>query len=455
MSNDNIELLRSNPKHSLMRLAIPIMITMITTSLYNIIDGIWVAGLGTISIAGVGLFTPLWMLINGLASGLSNGSTSAIARFREESDQKANIAGEQSIIVFFLGSVILSVSLALLLIPFLNLFTASPEVYKEAIDYAIPLIVGLITFVFSMGLSGILRAEGDTKRSMYAMTLGVILNATLDPVFIYILNMGVAGAAVSTIVTSFISSIIIIYWIFIKKNTYIKIDTSIIFKLKINWPITKDILSTGIPSSMVLFMLSFAAFVFYYFLNIVGGDLGVSIYSSGNRIYLLGLMPITSICSALVAIVATHYGAHNIDYVKKSHNYSCLYSVIIGTIIAILFIVFSDQISYVFLLTNDDPALLQGISTFIKYTALCIPFLGVGLPSTYLYQGLGKGLQSLFCTTFTEVICTIPATYVFAFNFNCGVIGIWLGFIVGRGFSSILNFLFTRYTIRILEKNRG
>lgn len=113
MSNDNIELLRSNPKHSLMKLAVPIMITMITTSLYNIIDGIWVAGLGTISIAGVGLFTPLWMLINGLASGLSNGSTSAIARFREESDQKANIAGEQSIIVFFqaISSIIMFMSL--------------------------------------------------------------------------------------------------------------------------------------------------------------------------------------------------------------------------------------------------------------------------------------------------------------------------------------------------------
>lgn len=134
-------------------------------------------------------------------------------------------------------------------------------------------------------------------------------------------------------------------------------------------------------------------------------------------------------------------------------SYSSLYSVILGTVIAILFIIFSEQIAYVFLLANNDQALIQGISTFIKYTALCIPFLGIGLPSTYLYQGLGKGLQSLFCTTFTEVICTIPATYLFAFYFNYGVIGIWIGFIVGRGFSSIINFIIARYSIRNLAKN--
>ncbi|MBR0059704.1 MAG: hypothetical protein IJH63_09685 [Methanobrevibacter sp.] len=160
-------------------------------------------------------------------------------------------------------------------------------------------------------------------------------------------------------------------------------------------------------------------------------------------------------CSALVAVVGSHYGSRNIDYVKKAHNYSCLYAVILGIIITILFIIFSDQIAYVFLLTNNNPALHQGISTFIKYTALCIPFLGVGLPSTYLYQGLGKGLHSLFCTTFTEVICTIPATYLFAIYLNYGVIGIWIGFIIGRGFSSIVNFIFVRYTIKNLAKNEA
>ena len=83
MANENIDILRSNPKNSLIKLSIPIMVTMITTSLYNIIDGVWIAGLGAYAIAGVGITIPLWMIINGLSSGLANGVTSTITRFRE------------------------------------------------------------------------------------------------------------------------------------------------------------------------------------------------------------------------------------------------------------------------------------------------------------------------------------------------------------------------------------
>lgn len=452
MTNENIDLLRSNPKNSLIKLSIPIMVTMITTSLYNIIDGVWIAGLGAYAIAGVGITIPLWMIINGLSSGLANGVTSTITRFREESDEKANLAGDQSIIIFFICSIILSAILLIVLNPFLNFCNIDAPVYKEAVDYSIPLFAGLITFVFSNGLAAILRAEGDTKRAMYAMTLGIILNAILDPVFIYLLHMGSAGAAVSTIFTSFISAIIIFYWIFIKKDTYINLNTENIIKFKIKWEIIKDILNTGIPASFVLFMLSFASFVFYYFINIVSGTLGIGIFSSGNRIYLLGLMPLTSMCSAFVAVVGTQYGSKNMKYLKLAHHYCCIYSVIIGITVAILFITFSDQLAYIFLISANDFQLFEGISTFIKYTALCIPFLGIGLPSTYLYQGLGKGLQGLFCTTFTEVICTIPATYIFAFILNYGLIGIWIGFIAGRGFSSIINYILAKYSLKNLEK---
>lgn len=452
MSNENIELLRSNPKNSLLKLAIPIMVTMIVTSLYNVIDGVWIAGLGKNAIAGVGITIPLWMIINGLSSGLANGATSSISRFRAESDEKANMAGEQSIIIFFLASVILSIILIVVLLPFLDLYNLNEAVYNESINYSLPLFMGLITFVFSNGLAAILRAEGDTKRAMYAMTLGIILNAVFDPVFIYLFNMGSAGAAVSTIFTSFISAAIIFYWVFIKKDTYIKLNTKNIIKLKLNFEIANDILKTGIPASFVLFMLSFASFVFYYFISITGGTLGIGVYSSGNRLYLLGIMPLSAMCSAFVAVVGTQFGDKNIEYLKIAHNYCCLYSLIFGIVAMILFIIFSDQLAYIFVLSTNDIQLVQGISTFVKYTSLCFPFLAIGLPSTYWYQGLGRGLPSLFCTTFSEVICTIPATYIFAFIFNYGLIGIWMGFIVGRGFASIINYFIAKYSIKNLEK---
>lgn len=164
-------------------------------------------------------------------------------------------------------------------------------------------------------------------------------------------------------------------------------------------------------------------------------------------------MPITSMCSALVAIIGTHYGAGNIRYVKRTHTYCTLYATLAGLVICALFVIFSDQLASIFLLNSTDGELIGGISQFIKITAFCIPFLGLGLPSTYLYQGLGKGIYSLCWTTTCEVICAVPASYFFAFIMDYGLIGIWIGFVVGRGIACILNVIVGRYSILKLEKS--
>ena len=457
MPNANIELLRGDPKTSIWKLSIPIMVTMIVTSLYNVIDGMWIVGLGQSAIAGIGLVTPLWMVINGVATGLGNGSTSSISRLREEyGDEKANAVGSQSIIIFLVSSIILTIVLLLALNPFLDIYHPNAQVSKEAINYSIPLFLGLFGFVFSTGFTGILRAEGDTKRAMYANTLGIILNAAFDPIFIYVFNWGSAGASISTIVTSLISAAIMFYWIFVKKDTYITIDVKGVLKSKWDWSITKDILSTGIPASAVLFMLSFSAVIFYYFINIAAGELGVSIFASGYRIYLLGLMPITSMCSALVAIIGTHYGAGNFKYLKRSLSYCTLYAFILGSVICALFFAFSDQLAYIFVFTTNDTELVNGISLYIKISAFAIPFLGIGLPSTYLYQGLGEGIYSFLWTTFYDICCVVPAMYLFAFYLGYGLVGIWYGFVAGKAIASTINYICAKYSINKLEKtNEG
>ena len=453
MANANIEVLRGDPRKSLWKLSIPIMVTMVITSLYNVIDGIWIAGLGQTAIAGIGIVTPLWMIINGVASGLGNGATSSITRFREErGDEVSNVVGTQSVIIFVVASILLTIILLLALNPFLNMYNVNAETAREAVAYSVPLFIGLFGFVLSTGFSGILRAEGDTKRAMYASSLGIILNAVFDPIFIYTLNMGSAGASISTIVTSLISAVIMGYWIFVKKDTYITINIKEVLKSKWDWFITKDILNTGIPASAVLFMLSFSSMAFYFLIKLTAGNLGVGIYSSGNRVYLLGLMPITSMCSALVAIIGTHYGASNFENVKIAHRYCTIYSVIVGAVICALFVIFSKQLASLFVLTSHDAELVNGIAVFISITAFCLPALGLGLPSTYVYQGLGKGIHSFLWTTAYDFVFVIPAVYVFVFHFNYGLVGVWYGFVVGKLVASVLNFIVANNSLRKLGK---
>ena len=222
MGNKNVALMRGEPEIAVKKLAIPIMISMILTAMYNIIDGIWVAGLGQTAIAGIGFVTPIFMVLNGASVGLGNGATSSISRFIGAKDQDmANKSATHSIIIFLIGSIILTVALLMVQEPLLMSYGASGATLTEALKYSTPMFLGLIAFMFSNGCSGILRGEGDMKRAMYVVVATVVLNAILDPLFIYTLGLGSAGASLATITSSAIAALIMLYWILVKKDTYV------------------------------------------------------------------------------------------------------------------------------------------------------------------------------------------------------------------------------------------
>ena len=449
MRNDkNIALLNADPKKSIPRLALPVMVTMVITSLYNVVDGIWIAGLGEPSISGIGLITPLWMVITAVSNGLAHGATSAVSRHGADDKAMAEKTAEHALVIVVVGALILTMVLLILLKPFLSFYGIGEDTSKAATGYALPLFGGLIGFTLSCGCAGLLRAEGDTKRPMYAISLGLILNACLDPVFIYTLDLGPAGAAWSTIVTSMLSAVIMLYWMFIKKDTFYQPKLTSIIRPKWDKAIAKDILNTGIPASLELLMMSLASFLFYSFIHKLGGDYGVSIYASGYRLYLLNLMPVTALSLASIAIVGTFYGKRDFKGLRRVHSFTCIYATTIGLTVTLLMILFSDHIAQLFALTSNDERLIDGVSQFISITALCIPFLGIGLPSIFMYLGMGKGKFSLLWTTINELICAAGATYLLGFVFHMGIIGIWWGFVLGRGVASICNFIFARMLIK-------
>lgn len=221
MANENIELMRGEPEKAVRTLAIPIMISMILTASYNIIDGIWVTGLGQTAIAGIGFVTPIFMILNGVSVGLGSGATSSISRFvGAQNHNKVDESATHSMIIFLIASLLLTFIFILFQEPLLRSYGASGETLNQTLSYSTPLFLGLIGFMFANGASGILRGEGDMKRAMYAVIVSVGLNTILDPILIYTLNFGASGAALATVISSLISAIVILYWILIKKDTY-------------------------------------------------------------------------------------------------------------------------------------------------------------------------------------------------------------------------------------------
>lgn len=446
MANKNVELMRGEPEIAVKKLAIPIMISMILTALYNIIDGIWVAGLGPTAIAGIGFVTPIFMVLNGASVGLGNGATSSIARFiGAKNHEMADKSATHSLYIFFIASIILTIVLLLVQEPLLRSYGATGQTLNEAVSYATPMFLGLIAFMFSNGCSGILRGEGDMKRAMYVVVATVILNAILDPLFIYTLGLGSAGASLATIVSSAISALIMLYWILIKKDTYVNVNLK---NFRFDTHLTKDILKVGIPSSLDMLIMAIAMSIYLIIISQVGGDYGIATFTSGKRLYLFAIMPLTAIGSAVIAVSGSAFGAKNGDYLSRAHKYGSKFGLALGTVITLVLVVFATPLSTIFAYTPETANLVPGIALYLQVACPTLILTGIGIPSSFFYQGIGKGIYSLMFTILREIIFVVPLIILFVYVIHLDLLGIWLGLCIGRALASIINYIFARYEVK-------
>ena len=424
MANKNVELMRGEPEIAVRKLAIPIMISMLLTASYNIVDGIWVAGLGQAAIAGIGFVTPIFMVLNGFSVGLGNGATSSISRsVGAKNRERASKAAAHSLLIFLVASIVLTLTLLIIQEPVLKTYGASGQSLTEALKYGTPMFLGLFAFMFANGGSGILRGEGDMKRAMYAMIVSVALNFILDPIFIYVLNLGSAGASLATIVSSLGAAVVILYWILIKKDTYVNVT----FKgFKFDSEIARDILKVGIPASLDMFVMSIAMSFYLMFISSVGGEYGIAAFTSGQRLYLFGIMPLTAIASAVAAVSGSAFGARNWDYLSRTHTYGTKFAMLVSIVILLILVIFAPQLSMIFAYTPENASLIPEITSFLRIASFGLLLVGIGMPSSFFYQGIGRGTTSLAWTIIRELILTVGFTYLFGIVLN------WINRNLGR-----------------------
>ena len=200
------------------------------------------------SLAALGFVTPLFMMVIGLGNGLGAGANSLISRCIGAKNKKgSDNAAIHSIILTLLVSIILTVVILIFLKDLLMIMGAGDSL-NLAIQYGQIVFGGLIFLIFTSVASGILRAEGDVKRPMYAMLATAILNIVLDPIFIYYFGWGVSGAAIATLISASISAAIILYWLMLKRDTYVSLSRK---DFNPSWTVIKDILFVGLPACLL------------------------------------------------------------------------------------------------------------------------------------------------------------------------------------------------------------
>ncbi|MFC1770831.1 MATE family efflux transporter [Candidatus Margulisiibacteriota bacterium] len=447
-----VKILLGDPKKAVFKLAIPIIAANFIQTIYHLADAVWVAGLGSLALAAVGLFFPFFYISLALSLGISIGGGSAISRKIGAHDQ--NGAGEVALHTFILTTVLAIVFIVPLYL-FIDKILASigaGQALELAVIYAKIMIIGSVFLLFSNLCAAILRAEGDSKRAMIALAIGTVLNIFLDPLFIYGFKLGVAGAAWATLLSMGISLLIMANWLFFKKDTFIPIHIKT-FVLKMN--ILKDIFKVGLPASVQHIAMSLSMFVLNIIVVNLAGPDGIAVLTTGWRVFMIGSMPIFGFAAAIVSLSGAAYGAKNIPKLKISYLYAIKSAILIELTAGVLLFTFAPYIVYIFTYTQNTAHITSEIINFLRITAFAYPALALGPISSSVFQGIGKGFNALIVTIVRSLILLIPLTLFFAYVLDLGLTGVWWGIVTANLTGASLSFLWTYTHINKMLKKKS
>ncbi|MCL2149003.1 MAG: MATE family efflux transporter [Methanomassiliicoccaceae archaeon] len=436
----DVETLLGDPKKAILAMAIPTTIALVAQSVNNLVDAMWVSGLGRDSLAAVGIVFPLFFIIIGISNGVGIGAASAISkRIGAEDKAGADRTAAHAMVLILIASVAMMALFLAFLEPIVRLIGggASEGTIQECLSYAYPLAVFVAVFMLVGVLSSILRSEGAAKRSMYILIIAAVINLVLDPFFIYDygLGLGMAGAALATVLAEGVALAVIIYWYFVRKDMYLRFR----FRgFRFEAPIIKDIFKVGVPAAFQMMIVS----VVVIFMNMIlleangGGDDAVAIYSSGWRLLSILMIPTMGIASGIVPVCAAAYGARRYDKVKAAYNYGIKISVAFMVVVAAVTMVFAPDILMIFTYDSGTEHLRDGMTEFLRISLLFLPFVAVGAAAESLFQALGMGTRALVSTIFRNFLL-VPVCYL-AMVTTSGLTYIWWG----STFSEIAGCLF-------------
>jgi len=447
-----VETLLGDPKKAIVKLSIPIILAMSVNSVYNLVDAIWVAGLGADALAAVGFFFPFLFITMAVSTGIGVGASSAISRAIGAKDHEAaDKVGMHTMVLVLLLSVAFT-------IPFLifvqDIFVAigAGATAGMATQYGRVMFSGTIIFFFANIGMAILRGEGDATRSMWAMVLGAGLNIVLDPIFIYTLDMGVVGAAWATLVSISVTAVLMFYWLFVKKDTFV---TYRLRGIKLERPVFKEILRVGLPASALQLSMSIMMIILNLLIVYVGGTDGVAIHTTGWRIAMIAVLPLLGISTGVTAVTGAAYGARAFAKLKAALLYSVKVGLVIEATIGTLTFIFAPQIVSIFTYSEGAAGLADGMVVFLRAVVLFYPGVAFGMMASSTFMGTGHAMKALTVTLIRTVVLTPPFCILFAITWGMGLPGIWYGIVVGNLTGSLIAFVWGYHFVSKLDIEAG
>jgi len=449
-NTEGVKTLLGDPRGAVIRLALPMIVAMSVQTSYNFVDAIWVAGLGPDALAAVGFVFPFFFMATALSAGLGIGGGSAVSRRIGARDKEgADNVAVHSIVIMLLVSTTLTVPF-ILFARTMFVGIGAGTTADMAVSYARIIFGGIVIIFFNNIVGALLRAEGDAKRSMYAIVLGAGTNAVLDPIFIYSMGFGVAGAAWATVVSMALTFALLSFWIFVRKDTYVSFR---FHRFRIDRSILADILRVGIPASFIQLEMSFMMLIMNIITVNVGGTDGVAIFAGGWRVVTLGTMPLMGISTAVVSISGASFGARDYKKLDAAYMYAIKIGLVIETSIAVATFVLAPQITALFTMAEEAGRIREGFVLFLRTACIFYPGVAFGMFSSAMFQGIGRGVYALVVTSLRTLALSPVLATVFAIVLGAGLPGVWRGVAAGNLTGSAIGYAWAKTHIRGLIRS--
>ena len=425
--------------------ALPAIIAMTASSLYNMVDSIFIGqGVGALAISGLAVTFPFMNLSAAFGAGVGIGSSSYLSVKLGQKDYSTaqRILGNNITLNIIIGLVFSVVSLVFL-DPILYFFGASEQTIPYAREYMIIILLGNIITHLYFGMNAVLRAASKPRQAMYTTIFTVVLNSILDPLFIYTFDMGIRGAAVATI----LSQTVALVWqarLFSDKNELLHLKRGI---YRLDNKIVKNILGIGIsPFAMNATACLVAIFVNQRLLE-YGGDLAVGAYGIANRVAFIFVMINMGVNQGMQPIAGYNYGAQKYDRLMRVLTLA----MIAGTCVTTSGFLVAEFMPHlcVRLFTND--AVLTELSVSgIRLMMAAMPIVGYQMVVTNFFQSIGKAKISIFLSLSRQLLFLVPLLGILPLFF--GITGVWIAMPISDTFSAIFALVMMVRYMRMFKK---
>ena len=448
MDDKTRQLGEANLSHLLWKFSIPAIIGMMASSLYTLIDRLFVGNIvGADAIAGMSVTMPLSFIIMAFGTLVGVGAGALVSiRLGEGKKEEAEKLLGNALTLFLIISVLVSGACLFFLDPLLAHFGASPQIIPYAKQFITIILWGSFFQYISFGLGSIIRSEGNPRIAMMTQLINAGLNIVLDFAFIYLFHWGLQGTAVATVISQAVSAIWVL-WHFLGPHSVLKLRFR---NLPLRFDLMKGIFAIGMAPFFMQLSASLVSILFNQGLGRYGGDSAIGAFGIIGTIAMFVIMPIFGLIQGVQPIIGYNYGAGRFDRVKKALWLTIIAATAIVTVGFIAMQLFPATLLRAF---TSDPKLIEIGVPGMRLYLLMLPIVGFQIVSANFFQAIGKAGKSMVMSLMRQIIVLIPMLLLLPPIFKIN--GVWCAGPISDFISSLVTLAFLLVELRSLsEKHR-